>query len=79
MPRPGCVSHRRRDVAEFLDVDVDQVTGRGVPEPADRFAGGPLQVGQASGAGPAQERVTGRGGGAETPADPAWAQPLRAP
>jgi hypothetical protein len=35
------------DVAELLDVDVDQVTGRGVFIAADGPAGGPVQVGQA--------------------------------
>jgi hypothetical protein len=43
------------DVAELLDVDVDQGPGMGVLVAADRLAGDPVQVGQAADAAAAQD------------------------
>nr|BFE68405.1 hypothetical protein GCM10020092_017060 [Actinoplanes digitatis] len=57
------------DVAEFLDVDVDQVARAGVFVAADRLAGGPVEMGQAGDAGAAQDGVAGRGGQVQTAAD----------
>lgn len=47
------------NVAELLDVDVDQVAGMGVFVAADRFSGSPVEMGQAGDARAAQDRVAG--------------------
>ncbi len=64
------------DVTEFLDVDVDQVAGCGVFVAADRLGGASVQVGKSGGAAGAQDRVAGRRGQAETPADTHRPQPF---
>jgi hypothetical protein len=47
------------DIAELLDIDVDQVAGMVVFLAADRLAGGPAQVGQAADAAADQDGVHG--------------------
>ena len=49
------------DVAELLDVDVDQRAGVGVLVASDRFSGGPVDVGESVEAAPHQHRVSGGG------------------
>ena len=53
----GAPSAAVGDVAEFLDVDVGQLAGPGALVPADRDAGGPVQVCQLRAAVPGQHPV----------------------
>jgi len=54
------------DVAELLDVDMDEVAGMAVLVAADRLAGGPVQMGQAADAAADQDGMHGRA------ASPTW-------
>jgi hypothetical protein len=63
------------DVAELLDVDVDQLTGMVVLVAADRLAGDPVQMGQAADAAADQDGV--HGGGSQANLGAIWAGPSR--
>ena len=65
-----------RDVAELLDIDVDQLAGPVPLIAADRHPGGPVQVRQPRAAVAAQDRVHRGGRQAQPEADPGRAQPL---
>jgi hypothetical protein len=56
-------------VAEFLDVDVEQVAGCGVFIAADRFPADPVEVAEPVEPAPHEHRVHGRGGQAEPVTD----------
>jgi hypothetical protein len=64
------------DVAQLLDVKVDQVAGMGVLVTADRLAGGPVQLGQAAEAPADQHGMHGRGGQPDQGSDLGRPQPL---
>ena len=51
-----------REVAQLLDINMDQRSGLGVLVAADRLAGGPIQVTEAADATADQDRVHGRSG-----------------
>ncbi|OXR39619.1 hypothetical protein B7C42_08313 [Nocardia cerradoensis] len=57
----SAVSTAVRDVAEFLDIDVDQVARRGVFVAADRCRGGPVEPAQPGHAIAGQDPVHGGG------------------
>ena len=63
------------DVAELLDVDVDQISGGVVFVTADHPAGATVEVRQTGDAGSAQDGVAGRGGQTEPATDTRWTPP----
>ena len=63
------------DIAELLDVDVDQVAGLAVLVAADRLAGCPVQVTEAADAAADQDGMDGGGGQPDLGA--IWAGPSR--
>jgi hypothetical protein len=65
-----------RDVAQLLDVDVDQLAGMVVFVAADRLAGDPIHIGQAADATADQDGMHGGGGQPNPRADLGRPQPL---
>ena len=63
------------DVAQLLDIDVDQVAGMGVFLAADHLAGGPVQITQAAAAAADQDAIDA--GGASPTWGAIWAGPNR--
>jgi hypothetical protein len=60
-PAQEPVATTGRDVAQLLDIEVDQVAGMVVFVAAHRPAGGPVQIGQAADAAADQDGMHGRG------------------
>ena len=65
-----------RDVAQLLDVDVDQGAGLGVLVAADGLAGGPVQSTQPADAAADQDGMDGRGRQPDLGGDLGWPEPL---
>jgi hypothetical protein len=64
------------DVAQRLDVDVDQRPGLVVLVAADRLADGPVQIAQAADSAADQGGVDGGGGLADMEGNLGWSQSL---
>jgi len=64
------------DVAQLLDIDMDQGAGSGVFVAADRLAGGPVQVSEAADAATNQDGMHGGGGQPNPRGDLGRPQPL---
>jgi hypothetical protein len=72
----GPVATAVRDVAQFLDVDVDQFARGGLHVAADRGAGGPIQPGQSGHRGAGQDLVHGGRDQVQSPGDTDRPPPL---